>query len=227
MFPFFSIYKADIDRIENITFDVLQNFYLYRDLPVIIKKSHLPWPNRDNVPDDFIEFLESNEKLMNSVPCNVASNLFQTQNRSPKLRGLFRQIDLSVSSEWFLHFRNCDFDAVKASRTIIPHKIRPRILSPHLSPYRFSWILLSENYDMPNAKRLIVMNTVFVFQLSGRIIGELKTVDDCHNICSNQEFELNAGESLVFNARMWNFFYRTAVSDSKPIVSFIQEIEID
>lgn len=226
MFPFFP-YKADIDRIENITFDVLQNFYLFRDLPVIIKDSHRPWPNRDNVPDDFIEFLERNEKLMNSIPCNVASNLFQTQNRAPKLRGLFRQIDLHVSSEWFLHFRNCDFDAVKASRTIMPYKIRPRIISPHLPPYRSSWILLSENYDMSNAKQLMVKDTVFVFQLSGRTIGELKAVGDCHNVCLDQEFELNAGESLVFNARMWNFFYRTAMSDSKPIVSFIQEMEID
>lgn len=163
---------------------------------------------------------------MNTIPCNVATNLFQTQRRLPKLRGLFRQIDLAVSSEWFLHFRNCDFDAVKASRTIMPYTIRPSIIS-HLPPYRTSWILLSENYVMTNAKRLMVKDTVFVFQLSGRIIGELKAEGDCHNICLDQEFELNAGETLIFNAKMWNFFFRTVMSDSKPMVSFIQEIEID
>lgn len=161
---------------------------------------------------------------MNSIPCNVATNVFQAQDHSPKLRGLFKLIDLAT--EWFIHFRNCDFEAVKATRTIFPFKNRPNFISSHLPPYRSSWILLSEHYEMPKMKHLIVKDTVFVFQLNGRIVGKLKVQNDCIGLCLDQEFELNAGEALVFNARMWNFYYRS-MADDNLTVTFIQEIEID
>lgn len=165
---------------------------------------------------------------MDSIPCNAVSNLFQTHIQSPKLRGLFRQIDLNVTPEWFIHFRSCDFDAVKATRLIFPYKHRPKFISPHLPPYRSSWILLSQNYGMPSTKRLILKDTVFVLQLSGRIVGELKIRSDCRGICLDQEFELNAGEALVLNARMWDFYYRSmSDSDTNLSVTFIEEIEVD
>lgn len=218
---------VSIDRLTEITFSHLQNVYLSRDNPVIINDSHDKWPNQPNVPEDFIEFLLSSSNLKYSIPCNVGTNLVQIRSETPKLHYLLRQIEKIESKGWFLHFRNCDFDAVKASRATFPLKNRPYFISSHLPPFHSSWILLSKHYEMSVKKRLPLKDLVIVLQLNGQITGQLTVQNDCKNICSDQEFKLNTGEALVFNAQMWNFYYHNINSQSNLTITFIQEIHAD
>lgn len=62
-----------IDRISNTTFENLHAIYLVRDHPVIVSDS----PNVDNIPEDFVKFLQSFPQLKHSIPCNTVTNLLQ------------------------------------------------------------------------------------------------------------------------------------------------------
>lgn len=218
-----------IDRISNTTYGELQSVYFSRDQPVIISDSHDAWPNQNDVPESFIEFLQTLPKLRHSIPCNILTNLLQTRNDAPNLQRLLRQTIEIGSTEWFLQFRNCEFEAVKASRAIFPLKYRPYYISNHLPPFHSSWLFLSHHYELLNEKRLPVKDLVFVFQLQGHVIGHLSAIKKCHAICEDQKFQLSEGEALIFNAEMWNFYYRNQINElqSKSTITFIQEIQSD
>lgn len=208
----------------------MQSNYLSRDLPVIISDSHDPWPNQENVPDDFIEFLQTIPMLRYSEPCNTVTNLLQIRNGAPNLQKLLRQAENIGSNGWFLHFRNCDFEAIKASRSIFPLNHRPYFISNHLPPFHSSWILLSNRHKWLNEMHVPVKDLVFVFQLSGQISGRLAVQKKCHDFCADLEFQLNAGETILFNAEMWKFYYYNAdiiESQAELTITFIQEIHID
>lgn len=178
--------------------------------------------NRD-ASEDFIEYLNDLPQLRDSIPCNVATNLLQIRNKSPNLRQLLRQTAL-LNSPWFLHFRNCEFGAVKASRGVFPLSNRPYFLSSHFPPFHSSWFLLSKQFEMASEKQLPVNDLVLVFQLSGHLSGTL-TPQNCNEICAHLKFELNEGETLLFNAQMWNFYYRNTInSQTNLTIIFIEEI---
>lgn len=80
---------------------------------------------------------------------------------------------------------------------------------------------------MTTEKRLPVKDLVIVLQLNGQMSGRLTVQMDCKDLCSDQLFELNAGEALVFNAQMWNFYYRNIYSHANLTITFIQEIHAD
>ncbi|XP_031634291.1 uncharacterized protein LOC116347716 [Contarinia nasturtii] len=220
---------SGIDRISSTTYATLQSVYLSRDNPVIIDDSHAVWPNQPDVSENFIEFLFDLPDLRNSIPCNIGTNLLQVRSgNSPKLQHLLRQMSKIDSKGWFLHFRNCDFDAVKSSRLIFPLKHRPYFISSHLPPFHTSWILLSKHYNISTEKHLPVKDLVIVLQMSGTLSGRLTVRRDCKEICSDQMLKLNAGESLVFNAQMWDFYYIHNInSHANLTITTIHEIQID
>lgn len=194
---------------------------------MIINDSHDIWPNQPDVPDDFIEFLLSSPSLKYSTPCNVGTNLLQIRDDTPKLQYLLRQTRKMESKGWFLYFRNCEFEAVKASRATFSLKNRPYFISAHLPPFHTSWILLSKQFEMSVEKRVPVKDLVIVLQLNGQILGRLAAQSNCKEFCSDQEYELNAGEALVFNSKMWKFYYRNINLQSNLTITFIQEIHAD
>lgn len=229
--PKFVHFPVEIDRIFNATYGNLNTIYLSREIPVIIGDSHGAWPNSMDVDVDFIEFLQTLPDLLHSTPCNIGSNLLKIRDKRPKLKQFLnqiRKIESNADEEWFLHFRNCEFAAIKASRAIFPVKNRPYFLSTHLPPFHSSWILLSNHYDVPAEKRLLVKDLVLVYQLSGQITGRLTVQKpSCTDLCSDQKFQLNEGDTLIFNAQMWNFYYLYIQSQTKLTVTFIQEIQMD
>lgn len=199
---------------------------MVRDHPVIINDSH----DVDNVPDDFVKFLQTLPQLRLSIPCNTVTNLLQIRTEQPNLKRLLEQTKRIGTKEWFLYFRNCEFEAVKASRAIFPHKHRPYYMSNHLPPFHSSWILMSDQYNILNEKRLPVKDFVFVFQLKGKLTGRLVVRKECTLFCANKDFQLNAGQALIFNAEMWDFFYYGITSklhSESLAVTFIQEIRTD
>lgn len=222
---YFSILDT-IDRISNTSFGNLYSIYLIRDHPVIVTDSH----KVDFIPANFVEYLQTLPQLRHSIPCNIVTNLLQIRNEYPNLKHLFEQIKTIGMKEWFLHFRNCEFQAVKESRGIFPHKYRPYYMSNHLPPFHSSWILISNQHNLFNEIHLPVKDFVFVFQLRGKLIGRLLVQKKCEFLCASHDFQLNAGEALIFNAEMWDFYYNKNISEphSKSLeITFIQEIRVD
>lgn len=184
----------------------------------------------NHVPENFIGFLKTVQPLRKSFPCNTVTNLLQIRDEQWNLNRLLDQTKKIGTKEWFLHFRNCEFDAVKGSRAIFPQNNIPYFMSNHLPPFHSSWILLSNQSQLLNEKRVPVKDLVFVFQLKGKLAGRLVVQKECSLFCFDQDFQLNAGEALIFNAEMWDFFYYniTSESHSKSLaITFIQEIRTD
>lgn len=194
---------------------------------MIVSDSH----DVHKVPDDFIGFLKTLPHLKRSIPCNTVTNLLPIRNEPLNLGRLLDQTAKIGTKEWFLHFRNCEFEAVRASRAIFPQKHNPYFMSNHLPPFRSSWILMSNQYNALNEKRLPVKDLVFVFQLNGVLTGRLVVQKKCTFYCANQDFQLNAGETLIFNAEMWDLFYQNLTSSESHseslAITFIQEIRAD
>lgn len=229
---------VNIDRQSNISFGRLQSNYIWRNHPVIISESHPNWLDiHDGI--DFIAFIKTLPDLMTSEPCNVASNLLA---KSEKLQKIIRQTERLESQEkWFFHFRNCQFKSVKASRVIIPYNRRPSYLPSHLPPFRSSWILVSHQYEIASKsgtafefeigtmKQLNVRDLVMVMQLQGEIYGRLAVNTVCTDHCIDHTFRLTAGQSIVFVAHFWSFYYQPiAVTDDVEhhlAITFIIEYE--
>lgn len=176
---------------------------------------------------------------MTAEPCNIATNLLA---KCTTVQKIIRQAErLKAHGKWFFHFRNCQFESVKASRAIIPHYRRPYYLPNHLPPFLSSWILVSHQYDMASAsgndsvlenrtvKQLNVRDLVIVMQLQGEINGRLEVNAVCTDHCADHNFRLAAGQSIVFVAHFWNLYYQptaTANDDElNPAITFIIEFE--
>lgn len=224
-----------IERQSNLSFDHMQSNYLWRNHPIIIIDSHRNWHHIHNGVD-IIEFMKTLPDLMASEPCNIASNLLA---KGTTVRKIIKQVERLKSNEkWFFHFRNCHFDSVKSSRLIIPYHRRPYYMPSHLPPFRSSWILVSHQYEMARTetdtefrtmKHLNVRDLVIVMQLQGEINGRLTVTTACTDYCADHTFRLAAGESIMFVARFWNFYYKPIAAGDKDepnlAITFITEFE--
>lgn len=230
-----------IDSLTNATYKTIQNAYLLRNIPVVVKDSHKSWADLSKSQHgetmEFTEFLQTQTKIMESVPCNLETNLLW--HSTGNIRKLFKQVHNTPEiTSWFLHFRNCQFSAVKASRTIFGHTQKPYYLSSHLPPFYSSWILISQNYDVSKKwKQLKVRGLVMVLQLSGSIECIVEARSACFEECGQYKITLLTGEALIFMDRMWDFHYRPLSISAKNAddwkfdyknetsITFIKEIE--
>lgn len=130
----------------------------------------------------------------------------------------------SSTDNWFLHYRNCEFLAIKNSRAIVQ---RPYYLSPHLNPFDSSWLLLSKNYTMAETKTLDVRGMVLALQLEGIIQITLTPKEFCLDFCAGRDVLLKAGQALLFTTELWQFGYKTINinRDEDATATFLQEIE--
>lgn len=195
-----------------MTHTILIDQYLFRGLPVIISDSHKSWN-----PLKFTENLLNSEKLLASQPCELQSNLLlgKYSNLEESLK-LSRESDLNAS--FFLHFQNCQLDAVKATRFVIAQ--RPDFFPPHLEPAESSWILISKNYKS-NFKRIYLNGLILVMQLTGQLDFILIPKGNCVESCEEHVITLFSGESLVFTTDLWNLVYYP--SDGDISVTVISE----
>ncbi|XP_055918326.1 uncharacterized protein LOC129950409 [Eupeodes corollae] len=198
----------------NVTYSMIEQNYLEKGLPVVIHDSH-PTQKLENI---LSQIFEAPNDYLNSLPCNIETNLLMKHFFS--IETALGKISESLpTDEWFLQFRNCKFDAVKASRKFIK---RPYYYPLHFEPFYSSWILMSNNYKAAG-KELILQGLVFVQQLSGEISITLIPKSPCEKLCLEIEFVLMAGEGLVFSTDLWSFMYKPV--GTLNTVSTIMEID--
>uniref|UniRef100_A0A336K1B6 CSON006020 protein n=1 Tax=Culicoides sonorensis TaxID=179676 RepID=A0A336K1B6_CULSO len=207
-----------ITRISNTTYSYLHDKFLLRGHPTIISDSHETW----NESENFASYLLSLPGLTYSDPCELQTNLmlFKSSNLKTLLQLTADNIE-SDSDHWFIHFRNCDFEAVKASRAFIP---KLYFYSPHLEPPYTSWLLMSQNYIHDRPKELSLLNMVIIEQLLGTLQITLEAKDLCLDVCGSHFIQINAGESLVFMSKLWKFKY--VPSDNSLSVTVVTETHL-
>lgn len=220
------LFPDQIDRHKNITAEHLQSVYISRDVPVIVADSHKPWmrPIAGSYPDDFIGLLDSLPSLRHTTPCNCETNLLST--RTAKLGLLLNRIGHGFLQNWMLHFRLCEFAAIKASRAILPTSNRPYFIPAYWPPFKSSWLLLSHRYEAPTMKTMPLNGFVIVLQLKGTLYGRLELAHACIESCAEQAFQLAEGEALLFTSDVWKMRYSLDAPNDGTI-TFIQEIEFN
>jgi hypothetical protein len=192
-----------IDVYNSISEDILMKRYLDVDTPVIIKKS---WQKSDN----FMEHISQNPDIANSVPCNLATNVY---NGAPSVKKLIEKTHLF--EKFFLHFQNCDYFGMKQFRGFAP---RPSFLPPELSPVQYNWLLWSKNYNTTHFKQIALVDKVAVVgQIMGANFIKLLPRNNCETECPHIDVKLNEGESLIFTS-LWNLEYKPSDSDENIAV---------
>lgn len=214
-----------IDRIMNISNEILQTVYIARDNPVIISDSHEPWQTQisSHHIDSFIHFLQAMPYLPNAIPCNTLTNLHSS---TVKIKHLLNRIERGILNEWILQIRLCDFESVKATRSIFRIGHRPYYIPSYWPPFKSSWLLLSHQYEMSTMNQLPVDGVVIVLQLKGTLNGRLEVRAPCVERCFDQQFQLVEGESLLFTSELWNLVYNF-IPQNEGTITFIQEIDLN
>lgn len=187
---------SNVTRTSNLTFKKLQDNFLLRGMPVIISDSHTPWLSDFNFLNELLHI----DDFMTSDPCNVKSNLAMRQWM--KLRKMLESIQ---ENSGFLHFRNCEFGALKATRRLYE---KPYFYLSHLEPPHSTWFLVSHNFTSFRETRLNVVDLVVVQQMKGNVELALEGKEDCFEECGKFVETLVEGESLVFISELWNLRYK-------------------
>ncbi|XP_058451119.1 uncharacterized protein LOC131430281 [Malaya genurostris] len=213
---------GSIFKLDNVSYDHLNEYHLLRSFPVVISDSHVKWVERPWV--NMAQFFERIESLLFSFPCNVQTNLIFNPTRTLKSSdALFGLLDVLSKSEsnasWFLHFRNCELKTVKDTRLIIE---RPYFYASHLEMPYTTWFLVSYNYSIETPKYLKLDGLIIVMQLKNLLKIILSPRGECGRICKELKVELHEGQALVFSTDLWAMEYLPTASN-ETAVTFISE----
>lgn len=194
-----------IDRISDVTYQRLLDDYLGRDAPVIVVDAMTYWPvmNTDDFHfENITEIYMQDEKLIDTVPCVLTSNL---RPGSSDLSAFLKRIQSPRADKWFVHWQNCDLNAVKALRRFYQ---RPYFLSSSVAPAHFNWVLMSSDYSTKMYKKVeLDSGLIMVAQLRGSTSFRLTPHSPCNSSCPELLGDLQEGEMLVLSNYMWTFEY--------------------
>lgn len=198
---------------------MIERKYLKRHRPIIIEPIiyHTTSIDSKNFIDRFMLILDT----LDAGYCNIQSNYFA--KNTANLHELMASINNTDETDgFFIHFRNCNFNSVKASRIFWK---KPNYLLLHLSPFYSSWILISKNYQFKRAKYLDVQGMILVNQISGKLEISLQPRKPCDVDCVDMQIQLTANEVLMFIADLWEFSYNPIDNDVEKSITFITEFD--
>ncbi|CRL02017.1 CLUMA_CG015232, isoform A, partial [Clunio marinus] len=161
-----------IDAVENTKYNLLYNKYLLRGLPVIITDSVESNESSESLAK-FLGHLYSNmSSIVEHKACDLETNLMITQRAD--IEKAFRILrEYNDLTSWFLSFRTCRFQALKASRLIMK---KPYFYPKNLQAPSTAWVLLSDNYESDESS-LTFFGLIIVSQLKGTLKIHLKPKD--------------------------------------------------
>ncbi|KAJ6636195.1 hypothetical protein Bhyg_14783 [Pseudolycoriella hygida] len=200
-----------------VSYSDLKANYINRARPVVIEEQQFLSGHFELF--DYVETIRNISDLRESNPCNLQTNLV-TKSHFTNLNEI---LELSKNSwdGWFVHFRNCDFSAVKASRALESH---PPFLTSQVIPFSSSWILMSKGYNVTKPKKLLLKHLVVVKPIIGSIDVFLEPRSECKESCIDFLLHLQVGCTMVFPAEHWDFFY--VLSGQEEAVTFVREYEL-
>lgn len=192
---------TEIDILTGYEHEKVFENYISLHTPVILDNALENWKIFNKSLKSFTELLLSNQILSNSYPCKLSTNTYRKELTS--LSTLLSKIH--NFSRYFLHFQNCEFDAVKNFRVFAP---RPTFLHPEIAPIQYSWLLANRNYNVSKLKRVDLQESIAVVaQTFGKTLYRLIPQNDCDNECSTLEVELKVGQAMIVTS-LWNLEYK-------------------
>ncbi|CAH1393414.1 unnamed protein product [Nezara viridula] len=193
-----------IHVISRTSYKVLSDNYFNREAPVIISDATDSWEvmNNDLHFDNITQLYLDDEKLTESVPCVLTTNLRQG---GPDLMSFLKMISNSSIKKWFVHWQNCDIHAVKVLRRFYQ---KPYFLPNTISPAHFNWVFMSSDYSSRNYKKIeLDFGLIMLIQLRGNTSVRLLPYRPCNDSCSDLSATLHQGEILVLKNYLWTLEY--------------------
>ncbi|XP_046385673.1 uncharacterized protein LOC124155688 [Ischnura elegans] len=194
-----------VDRLGDVNYEQLLEGYLQRDAPLIVTDAMDSWPimhTNDFWFENITQLYLQDEKLRDTVPCIMTTNI---RTGSSDLHAFLKKIHNPKVDRWFVHWQNCDINAVKALRKFYQ---RPYFLASSVSPAHFNWVLMSSDYNTKNYKKIeLDSGLIMLAQLRGSTSFRLTPHSPCNSTCSELVGDLMEGEMLVFTNFMWSFEY--------------------
>lgn len=211
-----------IHYVQNLQFKKFQNLYLLQGLPIVVNDSKNEWQSDKK---SCIKLLQNIYNNVESNPCNLQTNI--VLNKHTTFAQILKTIEYwideteTISENWFVHFRNCELQDIKVSRSISHN---PYFYAALEQPHS-SWLLLSNNYSTKHSKTLNLIDLVIVQQLKGTLQIILEAKNGCSEYCGLHSVSITQGQALVFMSKLWNFkYFPTNMSFS---LSFITETYFD
>ncbi|KAB0791497.1 hypothetical protein PPYR_03297 [Photinus pyralis] len=156
--------------------------------------------NKAMTPNWYLPEIDTEPLFHGSTPCKLSTNV---RTGTPTVKTLVDKLD--DFERYFLHFQNCDFEAVKAFRRYAP---KPAVLPARLSPTKYSWLLMSRDYNVTNYKTVQLVEPIaLVGQMVGSNYFSLRPRMNCEEHCPVIEVALEEGEVLLLSS-MYDLFYR-------------------
>lgn len=191
-------YIHNIDVVDAKESEFIHQKYIKLNKPAILENGIEYWTNTVDF-QGILDAMFDDETLANSHPCKFKSNTYSgTGNLYQSLK------NLDDYSSYFVHFQNCDFNAVKAFRKYFK---RPKFLATEIYPIQYSWLLISQNYNVNKFKPIVLTDQITVV---GQFLGRNDIIlhpHECGEDCEVLKIDLRAGEVLIFGG-VWNMEYR-------------------
>lgn len=185
-----------IDIRDSLEEDILEERFINLDGPVVLTGGLEHWPRNAT----FINELLMDVDFSNSFPCKLSSNIVKDVTTAAEIMTKAKHFD-----EFFLHFQNCEQDAMRALRKFT---FRPDNLPASYSPSTYNWIIWNRNYNTTGYKAVDLVEKLTVF---GQIVGstniKLLPRSNCEQSCSILNFPLLQGEMLIFTS-LWDLEYK-------------------
>lgn len=199
-----------IDVFETISEDRLEDF-INLDKPTILTSALKTWPKDSK----FLETLVTNEDFYYSYPCKLSTNIIKDFSY---LGEVLERV--SVFDEFYLHFQNCDLEAMRRMRK---YTYRPEVIPKNFSPTIYNWLIWNKSYNVTNFKPLELVEKLGVF---GQIMGTTKiqlVPKYCESVCPIMSILLYGGEALIFTDA-WDLEYRPGeTGENMAVVMEIRE----
>lgn len=192
---------TDIHVKDNVTQEMLYENYIELHVPIILTKPEIKMRLLNQSIDNVAASLISNKILAESIPCKLSTNIY---NGADTLDTLLERT--GHFNNFFLHYQNCDFGAVKNFRLF---SARPSFLDPaKISPIQYSWLLMNRNYNVSKFKSVDLQERItVVLQTLGGTVFNLIPQTECEFDCHTLNFELKIGQALIFTS-LWNLEYK-------------------
>lgn len=195
--------------------DAIYEDYIKLHIPVKLKNVDLEWEIQSLPVINLTETLLTNQILSTSFPCKLSTNLFKHSQQQ------FHDILMraaNANQRYFIHFQNCEWDAVKQFRIYTP---RPPFLYREIAPIQYSWLLLNRNYKIDKFKRIDLQDNIAVIvQIFGATNFRLLPQRRCESECFVMEDVLREGDVLILTS-LWDLEYKP-MADGENIAVILE-----
>nr|XP_053634067.1 uncharacterized protein LOC128689707 [Cherax quadricarinatus] len=193
-----------VDRLTNVSSQVVSEDYLKNDIPFIVTDGMDDWPvmNTEQFWFDNITEMYLSEELRTIYPCELTSNL---RLRPDDLRSFLKKIHNPDIHRWYGHWENCNKKAAKALRQIYR---RPYFI-PHMVDLSDSnWVLISSDFRGKVYKEIdFQTELLWVAQVRGWSRIRLVPREPCDHFCPELLETITESQMIVVTNLLWKFEY--------------------